>query len=142
MAKERILVGQDDAIVEAAKPLMAKLDPDIELVAVGDGARFVVAFTKLLRAGKPPLLVALDDDLARIDGEGCARTMRAIERAFGAEPVAILFYADGAADESRNALLRTLGRAVHLPRKDEGDDARALRMVKAFAKLLKQVRGQ
>lgn len=142
MAKERILVGQDDGIVEAAKPLMAKLDTDIELVGVGDGARCIVAFTKLLRAGKPPLLVALDDDLARIDGEGCARTMRAIERAFGADPVAILFYAHGAADPTRNALLKSLGRAVHLPRKDEGKDAQALRMVKAFAKLLKQVRGQ
>lgn len=142
MAKERILVGQGDAIVEAAKPLMAKLDADIELVGVGDGARCIVAFTKLLRAEKPPLLVALDDDLARIDGEGCARSMRAIERAFGAEPVAILFYAPGAADPTRSALLKTLGRAVHLPRKEEAVDAQALRMVKAFAKLLKQVRGQ
>lgn len=142
MAKERILVGQGDAIIEAARPLMARLDPDIELVGVGDGARCIVAFTKLLRAGKPPLLVALDDDLARIDGEGCAQSMRAIERAFGAESVAIVFYAPGPADATRNALLKTLGRAVHLPRKAESVDAQALRMVKAFAKLLKQVRGQ
>jgi len=142
VAKERILVGQGDAIIEAARPLMARLDADIELVGVGDGARCLVAFTKLLRAGKPPLLVALDNDLARIDGEGCARSMRAIERAFEADPVAIIFYADGPADGSRTALLKSLGRAVHLPRKDESVDAQALRMVKAFAKLLKQVRGQ
>lgn len=143
MAKERILVGQDDSIVEAARPLMAKLDAGIELVGVGDGARCLVAFTKLLRAGKPPLLVVLDDDLARVAGEGCARSMRAIERAFEAEPVAILFYAADGADETRKGLLAALGRAVHLQRRaTETTDAQALRLVKALAKLLKQVRGQ
>lgn len=142
MARERILVGQDEAIVEAARPLMARIDADIELVAVGDGARCIVAFTKLIRAGKPPLLVVLDDDLARVDGEGCARALRAIERAFESDPVAILFYADEAADEPRKGLLATLGRAVHLQRRPEPTDARALRLAKAIAKLLKQVRGQ
>ncbi len=142
MARERILVGQDEAIVEAARPLVARIDAEIDLVAVGDGARCIVAFTKLIRAGKPPLLVVLDDTLARIDGEGCARSIRAIERAFEAEPVAILFYADEAADETRKGLLATLGRAVHLQRRAEPTDQQALRLAKALARLLKQVRGQ
>lgn len=143
MARERILVGQDEALVEAARPLVGRLDPELDLVGVGDGARCVVAFTKLLRAGKPPLLAVLDDDLARIDGEGCARSMRAIERAFDADPVAILFYADQPADDARKALLGQLGRAVHLQRKtDEPVEAQAKRLAKALAKLVSQVRGQ
>lgn len=143
MARERILVGQDEAMIEATKPYIARIDSDLELVTVKDGARCVVAFTKLLRAQKPPLLVVLDDGLARIDGEGTCRTLRAIERAFGAEQVAMLFYASEAADDTRKALLAEVGRAVHLQRRGADPiEGQAKRLAKAIAKLVAQVRGQ
>lgn len=143
MARERILVAQDEAMTTAAGPHIAELQDAPDLVPVGDGARCVVAYTKLLRAEQPPLLVVLDDALERIDGAGTARVLRAIERALGHEPVAILFYSPEAADDERKALLAELTRAVHLQRRaDEPIDAQALRLAKATAKLLSQVRGR
>jgi len=144
VARERILVGQDEAMIEATRPFLARIDQHLELVAVKDGARCVVAFTKLMRAKQPPLLVVLDDDLDRIDGEGAARALRAIERAFGTEqPVAMLYYAAEAADDTRKALLAEIGRAVHLQRRHADPiEAQARRLAKAIAKLVAQVRGQ
>lgn len=143
MARERILVAQSDALLEAAQPLIGALDDAPDVVAIKDGPRCVVACAKLLHAQKPPLLVVLDDDMARIDGPASARALRAMERAFDAAPTAILFYASQAADPNRKALLAELGRAVHLQRKDADPiDAQARRLAKATAKLLAQVRGR
>lgn len=143
MARQRILVAQDEAMITAAGPHVAELPEAPDLVAVSDGPRVVVAYTKLLRAEQPPLLVVLDDALERIDGSGTARTLRAIERALGAQPVAILFYSPEPADDARKALLTELTRAVHLQRRaDEPIDAQAQRLAKATAKLLAQVRGR
>lgn len=141
--KDRILVAQDEAMVAAASPHVAAIAHAPDLVPVGDGARCVVAYTKLLRASQPPLLVVLDDGLERIDGPGTARVLRAIERAMDQEPVAILFYSDEAADDERKALLSELTRAVHLQRRaQEPVEAQGRRLAKATAKLLGQVRGR
>ena len=143
MARERILVAQSDALLAAAQPLIGALDDAPDVVVIKDGPRCVVACAKLLQAQKPPLLVVLDDELARIDGPATARALRAMERAFGAQPTAILFYASEPADANRKALLSELGRAVHLQRKDADPiDAQARRLTKATAKLLAQVRGR
>lgn len=143
MARERILLAHDEAMTTAAAPYVAELPDAPDLVPIGDGPRCVVAYTKLLRAEQPPLLVVLDDALERIDGPGTARVLRAVERALGAEPVAILFYSPEAADDDRKLLLAELSRAVHLQRRaDEPIDAQARRLAKATAKLLAQVRGR
>jgi len=141
--KDRILVAQGEAMVAAAGPHVAAMDAAPDLVPVSDGARCVVAYTKLLRAGQPPLLVVLDDGLERIDGAETARVLRAVERALDHEPVAILFYSAAAADDDRKALLGELTRAVHLQRRaQEPVEAQARRLAKATAKLLGQVRGR
>ncbi len=112
-----------------------------ELFPVNDGGRLITAFTKLAKAGKPPKLVILDEPLRKVTGRSVALSVRAIERALGLSPTAILFFTEQPADEAFKSFLSTLGRAVHLQRPGSDVEQQARRLGQATARLLAQLGG-
>ncbi len=143
MATARILLAEEAGLAPFAPTLLGDAADAPKVVPVQDGARCLTAFTKLVKARQPPLLVVLDDPLPRVTGRGTATAMRAIERGLGLKPTPVLFYTAEAADESLKALLSKLGRAVHLQRPaDEPPAEQARRLGVAVGRLLAQLRGK
>lgn len=142
--KERILLGEGGPLTEVATQHLAGQDSSVDIVPLSDGARCIGAFTKLARVRKPPLMVVLSGPLDRVDVPGVALSIRAIERATGAEKATpLLLYTPEAADDDFKAFLKSLGRAVHLQRPvDQRPDEQGRRLANAVMKLLAQVRGK
>lgn len=143
MATERIFLVENAGLADQARQALALIESPPELVALDDGAKCVGAYAKLANAGRPPLLVIIDEPLARIGGRATALAVRAVERALEMKPTAILLYSTTASDDDLKAFLSTVGRAVHLQRKPAlAEEDRAKRFAKAIDRLLKQVRGK
>jgi len=139
---ERIFLVERTGLAGAARQVVAGLPGAPELVALDDGAKCVGAFTKLAKAGHPPVLVVLDEDLPRVSGRSTALAVRALERAFDLKPTALLLYTEEPADDELKAFLAGLTRAVHLRRRAElPPEEQAKRLGKAVDRLLKQLRG-
>ena len=50
MTKRHILMADPHGLAEVMKPALAKLNPNLELLAVADGARCITAHAKLCKA--------------------------------------------------------------------------------------------
>ena len=142
MATDRILLAESGALSETAQQQLAG-DDTVSVVPLADGARCLGAFTKLARAGRPPLMVALAPPLARVDGPALALSIRAVERALRVErPTPLLLYTDEPGDAAR-PLIGQLGRAVHLQRPaDQPSEEQGRRLGVAITRLLSQIRGK
>lgn len=140
MASGRILMAENVGLAEPTRQLLkAQGAPD--LFPVADGGRLVTAFTKLAKAGKPPKLIILDEPLRKVCGRSVALCVRAIERAMGMSPTAILFFTAEPADPGFKTFLAELGRAVHLQRPEQEVELQARRLGQATARLLAQLGG-
>lgn len=141
MATSRILLAEGGALAEVARSQVA--DSSVNVVPLADGARCLGAFTKLARAGRPPVLVAIAPPLARVDGQALALSIRAVERALGVKkPTPLLLY-DEQTGEQAGDLVGQLGRAVHLQRPaDQPPAEQGRRLGLAITRLLGQIRGK
>jgi CheY-like chemotaxis protein len=140
---KRMLLAVDAELAPLAAQAIGGLPDAPKVVPVRDGARCLTAYTKLTKANQPPLLIVLDTSLPRIEGRAAALMVRAIERGAGKSPTAILFYTTEAADNELKALLKQLGRAVHMQRPPtDGPADAARRLGVAVGKLLAQLGGK
>ena len=141
MAK-RMLLAVDGELAPLAAQAIGALPNAPKVVPVRDGARCLTAYTKLIKANQPPVLIVLDTTLPRIQGRATAMLLRAIERGAGKPATAVLFYTKEPADEALKALLSSLGRAVHMQRPPSESPADAARRLgAATGKLLAQLGG-
>ncbi len=133
----QLLLVDNAGLAEPGVALFQRVPDAPEIVAHADGRDAVEAFARMARAGAPPVLVVVDEDVPRIEGRNVLRAIRAIERAFGLSATAALVYSSQPADAGMKGFLSEIGRAVHLVRPvDQPPAEQARRFVLASRKLI------
>ena len=137
MTVRHILMAAPSDQSDLVKPLISKIDPSLELVAVGDGAHCITAHAKLCKAKLPPLVVLISEQLDHVNGPQVALTIRKVERSLGVAPSAIIYVTDTDDDAER---VRRWGRAVNLTKKaSDTPKQAAVRTARAVARVLSQL---
>ncbi len=142
MSTGRILFAGDPAIAERIESHLGSLPGNPKLLSVEDGHRAVLFFTRLIKNRHPPIMLVISGELKKISSKSVGRIIRTIEESMGSHPVPILFQLSVPSEEIK-PFLGTLGRSVHLhmPKGQELDEV-SRRLVKATARVFKQIRSR
>ncbi|MBV72241.1 MAG: hypothetical protein CMH52_13025 [Myxococcales bacterium] len=140
MTKRHILMADPHGLAEFMKPALAKLNPNLELLSVADGARCITAHAKLCNAKVPPLVTVIPDEIDLVSGRKVAITLRTVERKLGVPATAIIYLQSESGDADGS---KQWGRAVSITRGPIDQPKReAMRLIKAIAKVLSQLTGR
>ena len=100
----------------------------------------MTAFARALRENETVAAVVMETQLAAGGGKSSAIAIRAVERAFSADPAGIVFHTVAPSDENLERVMKWLKRSVHCPR--SADDPAGEGSMASLVEAIRRVRGE